>query len=212
VESKQSFLYGSFTSRLRTADCSGQPSTGAVNGIFTYVNDGKDHNGDGLADNGELDVEVLCARPWELNLSIWTDYRDQDGAQKRVTRVVDLRTGKVASTCYYTSFDDACGAVTAAEREPASVTAVPGFDSVGTYQEYTIDWAADRVAFSVLVNGTKQVLWDYRGPSRRIPHTAAKYLLNLWHTDDWTPGNLSGATAAPTAPLTLRVDTSTVRS
>ena len=212
VESRQTYLYGSFSSRLRTADCSKQPRTGAVNGIFTYANDGADHNGDGIVDNGELDIEILCARPWELNLSVWTDYEErEDGTspQKRVSRVIDLRTGTVSSTCYYTSFDGDCVAVSAAENQPASVPASPGFDSVGAYHDYRIDWSADRVVFSASVNGTDRVLWDYRGPSRRIPHRAASYLVNLWHTADWTPEGLN-ATAAPTAPLTLRVDSSTV--
>ena len=212
VESRKTYLYGSFSSRVRTADCSKQPRTGAVNGIFTYANDGRDHNGDGIADNAELDVEILCARPWEVNLSVWTDYEERDDGtapQKRVSRIVDLRTGRIVSTCYFTSFDGDCVAVSAAENQPASVPASPGFDSVGAYHDYRIDWSADRVVFSASVNGADRVLWDYRGPSRRIPHRAASYLVNLWHTADWTPEGLN-ATAAPTAPLTLRVDSSTV--
>jgi beta-glucanase (GH16 family) len=213
VATRQTHLYGSFSSRVRTADCSGQPRTGAVTGIFTYANDGSDHNGDGIADNGELDVEILCARPWEINLTVWTDYEERsDGTspQKRVSRVVDLRTGRVTSTCFFTSFDGPCGAVDTAEKQPASITAVPDFDSAAAYHDYRIDWSADRVLFSVSVNGQDRVLWDYRGPSRRIPHTAAAYLVNLWHTDNWTPDGLPSATAAPTAPLTVRVDSSTV--
>lgn len=210
VETRAAYRYGSFSSRVRTADCAGQPATGAVTGIFTYGNDGRDHDGDGITDNNELDVEILCARPDEVNLTIWTDYRDGDEAQRRVTRVVNLRTGKIGSTCYATSFGD-CRAITGAESMPATVTAVPGFNSATAYHDYRIDWSADRVVFTVTVDGREITLWDYRGPADRIPQGASSYLVNLWHTDNWSPAGLT-AESAPTSPLTAWVDSSTVRA
>jgi len=211
VESRRTFRSGTFSSRVRTPDCSAQRSTGAVTGMFTYGNDGRDHDGDGIVDNSELDVEILCAAPQELNLTIWTDYNDSDGAQRRVTRVVDLRAGRIVSTGYCTDFSGDCRPLSGAEATPASVAAVPGFDSSAAFHDYRIDWSPDRVVFTVTVDGRDVVLWDYRGPADRIPQGASSYLVNLWHTDDWSPTGLT-ARGAPTTPLTALVDSTTVPS
>jgi hypothetical protein len=211
VESKASYLYGSFSSRIRTADCSRQPSTGAVTGIFTYGNDGRDHDGDGITDNSEIDVEILCARPDILNLTIWTDYDEGSHAQQRVSRVIDLKAGKILSTCYLTSFDGPCNPLSGAESQPSGVPAVAGFDSSAAYHDYRIDWTADRVVFTATDDDGKPVtLWDYQGPSTRIPQRSSQYLLNLWHTDDWTPESSPSANRSPDSALTAFVDSSTV--
>jgi beta-glucanase (GH16 family) len=211
VESKASYLYGSFSSRVRTADCGRQPNTGAVTGIFTYGNDGRDHDGDGITDNSEIDVEILCARPDVLNLTIWTDFDDASNAQQRVSRVIDLKAGKILSTCYLTSFDGPCNALSGAESKPSGVPAVAGFDSSAAYHDYRIDWTADRVVFTATDGTGKPItLWDYEGPSTRIPHRSSQYLLNLWHTNDWTPNGSPSAVRPPDSALTAFVDSSTV--
>lgn len=209
IESLRTFTSGSFGGRVRTPDCSGQPTTGAVTGIFTYGNDGGDHDGDGIVDNNELDIEILCARPYEVNLTIWTDYAPSGQAQRRVTRVVDLRSGRVLSTGFCTDFSGSCRPLAGAENTPASVPASPGFDSSAAFHEYRIDWSSDQVVFSVVDGGTPTVLWDYRGPRDRIPQGASAFLVNLWHTDDWSPGGLT-AVSRPTAPLTALVDSTTI--
>lgn len=206
VVSDLSYLYGSFTTRLRTADCSRQPTTGAVTGVFTYANDGTDRDGDGLPDNAEIDVEILCAQPWVVYLSIWTDYRDSDGAQRRVTRAVDLRNGRILSTAFFTSFDSDGIALSGAENDPATIPASPGLDTSTAYHVFRISWTADRVLFTVDEAGRSVPLWDYRGPWDRIPHRPSHFLVNLWHTSDWSPIDAPPAVAAPSAPLTTWVD------
>jgi beta-glucanase (GH16 family) len=211
VESRASYRYGSFSSRVRTADCAQQRSTGAVTGIFTYGNDGRDHDGDGITDNSEIDVEILCARPDVLNLTIWTDYDEAGHAQQRVSRVIDLSAGKILSTCYLTSFDGPCSPLSGAQNRPSAVPAVAGFDSSASYHDYRIDWTAERVVFTVTDGTAKPItLWDYEGPSTRIPQQSSRYLLNLWHTDDWTPNGSPSATRPPQSPLSAFVDSSTV--
>lgn len=211
IASRRTYRYGSFASRLRAADCSGQPGTGAVTGMFTYANDRRDHDGDGIIDNSEIDVEILCARPHIVNLTVWTDFRERDGAQQRVSRVVDMRTGQVLSTCYLNSFDGPCQVLQGAESSPSSVRAVPDFDASKRYYTYRFDWSADRVLFSVSDGkGQRVTLWDYQGPSTRIPHNRSAYLVNLWHTDTWTPAGAPSATGSPTAPLTASVDWSRI--
>src|SRR5512145_3297877 len=90
------FGFGTFASRLRTADCAGQSNAGVVTGLFTYFNDGKDTTGDGLPDNSEIDFEWLCAEPETIYLTMWTHYRDTDAKHKRVARKINLRTGVIA--------------------------------------------------------------------------------------------------------------------
>lgn len=211
VASKEQFLYGSFSSRVKTADCSGQQKTGAVTGIFTYGNDGTDQDGDGLTDNSEIDIEVLCARPDVVNLTIYTDYADSTAQSQRVSRIVDLKAGKVLSTCYYTDFSGNCVEVLSGDQNsPATVPAIAGFDSSTSYNDYRIDWTQDRVLFTLTDgSGQETTLWDYQGPSERIPHRPASYLVNFWHTSDWAAEARPGSVQPPTAPLTVSVDSST---
>ncbi len=164
VASKEQFLYGSFSSRVKTADCSAQPKTGAVTGIFTYGNDGTDQDGDGLTDNSEIDVEVLCARPDVVNLTIYTDYEDSTAKSQRVSRIIDLAAGKVISTCYYTDFSGNCvETLSGDEASPATVPAIRGFDSSKNYYDYKIDWTKDNVRFTITDEaGQETTLWDYQ--------------------------------------------------
>ncbi len=209
--SKEQFLYGSFSSRVKTADCSAQPQTGAVTGIFTYGNDGRDHDGDGLTDNSEIDIEVLCGRPEVINLTIYTDYEASTEKSQRVSRIIDLRQGKVISTCYYTDFSGNCiETLSGKESSPATVPAIPGFDSSKAYYDYKIDWTKDAVKFTIKDDAGKETtLWDYQGPSERIPHRPAGYLVNFWHTNSWAAHERPNTTKSPTSPLTVSVDSST---
>lgn len=210
VASKEQFLYGSFSSRVKTADCSAQPNTGAVTGIFTYGNDGTDQDGDGLTDNSEIDVEVLCARPDVVNLTIYTDYEDSTAKSQRVSRIIDLKAGKVISTCYYTDFSGNCVEVLSGKQaSPATVPAIAGFDSSKSYNDYKIGWTKDSVKFTLTdSSGKESVLWDYQGPAERIPNRPASYLVNFWHTSDWAAHERPGSVKSPTSPLTVSVDSS----
>ncbi|MCD5350142.1 glycoside hydrolase family 16 protein [Kineosporia mesophila] len=214
LASKEQFTYGSFSSRVKTADCSAQPNTGAVTGIFTYGNDGTDKDGDGLTDNSEIDIEVLCARPDVLNLTIYTDYEDSTAKSQRVSRMVDLAAGKVISTCYYTDFSGECKEVlSGTQASPATVPAISGFDSSKSYNDYKIDWTADGVTFTITDSSGKELtLWDYKGPAERIPNRPASYLVNFWHTSDWAAEGRPKSVQSPTSPLTVSVDSSVTQA
>ncbi|GAB6899454.1 hypothetical protein JCM9957A_25440 [Kineosporia succinea] len=214
VASKQEFTYGSFTSRVKTADCSAAPNTGAVTGIFTYGNDGTDQDGDGLTDNSEIDIEVLCARPDVLNLTIYTDYEASTEKSQRVSRIVDLKAGKVISTCYYTDFSGECKEVlSGGQASPATVPVVKDFDSSKSYNDYTIDWAEDGVSFKLKTTDGQEIsLWDYQGPAERIPNRPASFLVNFWHTNSWPAEGRPNSIQAPTTPLTVAVDSIVTQS
>jgi beta-glucanase (GH16 family) len=74
AETKSRYKYGTYWTRVKTANCSAQPKAGVVTGIFTYFNDGADRNGNGLPDNNEIDFEWLGAKSEVVYLTIWTDY------------------------------------------------------------------------------------------------------------------------------------------
>jgi hypothetical protein len=200
--------YGRFASRLRTANCAGQSNAGVVTGLFTYFNDGTDTTGDGLPDNSEIDFEWLCAEPQTIYLTMWTDYRDSDGAHKRVGRAINLATGSILYTCYYTDFGDCAETLTGAEATPTTIDALSGYDSSSALYEYGFDWKADGVVWWMIhpTNGQKLVLWDYRGPGARITQLPAAFLTNVWHTTDWPPSSKPGAIQAPTQAVALNVD------
>jgi hypothetical protein len=185
ISSNTTYGFGDYRSRLKTANCAGQTRAGVITGFFTYFNDGSDWDGDGIPDNSEIDVEWLCAQPEVVYLTIYTDYAE--GNLRKTSRVINLRTGQILSTCFSRYFGD-CVGVSAAENQPTSVPAIPNYDSSTEFFEYGFTWSRNAVTFD-LVNrdGSRVVLWDYRGPADRIPTRNALYLTNVWHTNNWDP-------------------------
>ena len=209
VETVEAYRYGTFTSRLKTANCSAQPRAGVVTGYFVYFNDGGDTNGDGLPDNTEIDFEWLCAEPGTIYLTMWTDYRDSDTAHKRVARKIDLQSGEIAYTCYFESFDPAdCQPLSGPEAQPVSISPMPGYDSSQAYYEYGFEWTNRRVTWWIVdpESGERLILWDYQGLSRRIPQQSAYFMTNLWHTENWAPDGQPDAIQSPQAPVSAFVD------
>jgi hypothetical protein len=208
VGTNDRFSFGTFASRLRTADCIGQPNAGVVTGLFTYFNNGTDLTGDGLPDNSEIDFEWLCAEPETVYLTMWTDYRDSDGAQKRVGRAINLATGAILHTCYYTAFGDCSETLKGVEASPGTIGALSGYNSSSGYYEYGFDWATDSVVWWMIhpTSGQKIILWDYRGPKSRITQVPAAFLTNVWHTSDWPPESKASAIQPPTQAVNLWVD------
>ncbi len=207
IETTQPITYGTYTSRLKTVNCAGQPAAGVVTGYFTYFNDGEDYNENGLPDNSEIDFEWLCAEPEVIYLTMWTDYRDSDEAHRRVGRKINLRTGQIEYSCYFEQYS-ACQALNGNENQPTTVPALPGYDSSTAYYEYGFTWSATRVTWWIVNPTTNQpiVLWDYQGPPARIPKLSSYYMTNAWHTVSWTPDDRPTATLAPTATVSAYVD------
>jgi hypothetical protein len=207
AETKATYQYGSFSARLRTASCTAQPNAGVVTGLFTFYNDGIDHNGDGLPDNSEIDFEWLCAEPETVYLTMWTDFRDSDAAHKRVARRINLATGAIGYTSYFENYEDG-SALTGFAAQPATIAPIAGYDSSTTEYEYGFDWASDHVTWWMRLssNAAPIVLWDYRGAASRIPSLAASYMVNVWHTSDWPPEGKPNAIETPSQPVSVWID------
>jgi hypothetical protein len=209
LQSPTLYKFGTYEARYKAADCSAQPSTGAISGFFTYVNDGTDTNGNGIADNSEIDFEILCAEPNVIWLTQWTDFQSSPLAMKRIYRELDLASGTIRQTCYSEGYgtctQDLTGSAT--EGSPSTLTPLPGFNSGKAYYTYGFTWLTNRVTWYIInpANNQKIILWDYAGPTTRITQRAAYYMFNLWHTNNWSPPGM-GATAAPNPALNMYID------
>ena len=207
IASNKLYRYGSFGARMRTADCSGQDHPGVVTGTFTYAGDHSDANLNGVSDNDEIDIEFLCGQPYVVYLSIWTDYSETSNALREISRAINLRTGKVLSTCYLASAGAGCAPILAGENSPAEIPARPRFNSSTQFATYSFDWQPDHVTFTMSDDtGRRQVLWDYRGPRSRIPGKPSSLMQNVTHTKIWDPLN-GPAHNQPTAATSAYIDT-----
>jgi hypothetical protein len=192
IVSRQAFSFGTFRYRFSLAACAA--SEEAVNGLFTYFNDGS-KAADGLVVNREVDIEILCGEPYLVNLTIWTEYTD-DSHLENQSRVVDTRTGTV-----YVFANDSEGNQTGTESHPELM--MPGFPQAGAFYEMGFTWATDHLTYFMVNGGTTLTLWEATDATR-IPQAPMEQHFNLW-----APGQhwSTGASAPPPAgAATLALD------
>jgi len=210
LQSSVLYGFGTYEGRFKTADCSMQPNTGAISGFFNYMNDGTDQDGDGIKDNIEIDFEWLCAEPNAFWMTMWTDFQESPLAMRRVYREVDLATGQIRRTCYSEGYgactQDLTGSPT--EGSPSTIAALPGYNSATAYYTFGFTWLSNRTTWYYYhpSTGQKIILWDYQGPTVRIPQRSAYYMMNLWHTNNWSPTGMPGAVEQPNSARHLKVD------
>lgn len=201
VETLKPMLNGTFSSRIKTVDCSNQANPSIVTGFFTYFNDGSDLNKDGLPDNSEIDFEWLCSEPQMVHMTMYTDYRDSDGAQNCVTRKVNLATGKIEYSQFRPDFSSK-SALTGPENIPAALPALGGYNSSTDFHEYGFSWSETRVTWWIIgPDGEKLILWDYQGPKGRISSRPAYLMLDAFYAPNW-----SAIAKPPDKPLSAFVD------
>ncbi|HSY21976.1 MAG TPA: glycoside hydrolase family 16 protein [Polyangiaceae bacterium] len=192
IVSRAPFSFGTFRYRIQLASCAATEE--AVNGLFTYFNDGTKAT-DGLIVNREVDIEILCGEPWLINLTIWTEYTDDTHLENQ-SRVVDTRTGTV-----YVYADDTSGNQTGTESHPE--LALAGFPSSGTYYEMGFTWAPDHLRYFISNGGTDVTLWDATDATR-IPQAPMEQHFNLWAPGEhWSTGE---SAAVPAQDATLSLD------
>ncbi|HEX9297336.1 MAG TPA: glycoside hydrolase family 16 protein [Polyangiaceae bacterium] len=193
IDSSQTFSFGTFRTRVKFARCT--TSEELVNGIFTYFNDGTDHNGDMIVDNSEIDIEVLCSNPAKISLTVWSQYSSDTNFIK-LTRVVDLSTGDYSES----PSDHEYGLV---PKGRDAAFRHPGFPSSDTFYEMGFEWHEGEVRYFIVLEGQEITLWDLKDAAH-VPKLDAPFLFNLWHAPQnwWT-----GASADyPAADATMTVD------
>lgn len=198
LATEQLLSFGSFRTRARVASCAHPASEEVITGIFTY-SWGGDTNSNGITDNNEIDIETACSMPNILMLTIWTDYDDDSNFQK-VTRMVDMVTGE-----YYQTEDGREGEYGVGHEPLGTISGIAGagFDITKNFYEIGFDWYPEQVRYFVVIGGSEVTLWDYREKAR-IPQDPARFIFNVWHTDEnWD----SGADADyPSADATFNAD------
>jgi hypothetical protein len=194
IDSKMSFSFGTYRTRVELASCA--PTEEAVNGIFVYFNDGIDHDGDGITDNAEIDIEILCGQPNYILLSSWIDYDDATGNFRKWSRAVDTATGD-----YLESPSDHEYGVNLVGNDPTFKHT--GFPEAGKYYEMGFDWEPDHIRFFVVFDGQEQTLWDFQNQAL-IPQHAAPFLFNVWHPGEhWYE---DGMPDYPAEDAVMRID------
>jgi hypothetical protein len=193
LEFNESFLYGKFETRVRFASCAAHEEV--VNGLFTYFRGG-DQNGNGITDNSEIDIELLCGTPHILWLTTYTDFDDfSPGRLRKLSRKIDMRTGR------YEVFTDWPPALTDSGTVPG--VALAGFPDPNQFYTVGFEWRANAVRYYIRLGGREVDLFTITDPSR-IPRRSAGYLMNIWHANaHWTDGS---AADYPSNTSTMLID------
>jgi hypothetical protein len=164
-----------------------------VNGIFTYFNDGKDHDGDGLIDNSEIDIEILCSDPSIISLTIWSEYTS-DTAKQGVSRVIHTKTG---------AYQDTLNDTTSLGSGTSPAFKLAGFPDPSAFYEMGFEWHATSLRYFIVVGGNEITLWTYTD-AKYIPSLPAAFLFNVWHSTDWWSNQ--GTADYPANDGVMRVD------
>jgi hypothetical protein len=198
IDSVQFLRYGSLRARVRFPTCAATEEVAAA--MFWFYNDGQDRNGNGIVDNPEIDMHVLCGTPTFLVFTAWSDYQvAKDGSETflRATRAVELTTGDI-----YDGVSDHERAYVKTGHDPALVHSsfMPG----ATFQEIGIDWRADSIRFFAVLDGAEVTLWALT-EARFIPQVPMQFCFNLWHPSaHWLPP--AAAALYPAADAVMRID------
>ena len=212
ISTKQLLSFGTYRTRVKAASC--QPNEEVVTGVFTYSY-GADLNGDGVIDaqeesadtnkngindNNEIDIEILCGTPNYLWMTIWTDYTDDTHLQK-VTRRIDLATSKIKQT---TPGQEETYGTNSVINETIPGLPIPGFDFTSNFYEMGFDWQPDHVRYFIVVNGQEITLWNF-AQKNFIPQNSAHFMLNVWHDNEHWVGSGDPADY-PNQDATLEAD------
>ncbi len=197
LRSIQSVHFGSYRARMRFASCSA--SEELVSAFFVYARPGEDRNENGISDNPEIDIELLCGEPHLLWLTVWTDYERRDGQVqcRKQTRVVDMRTGTVRASPR--------SSLCSSQLLPAArLAGVRVADFPGTrFWELGFDWYPDRITYFIVLDGREVPLWTLTDRVR-IPQRPVQLRLQLWHSaGHW---NRRGLANYPARDGVLQVD------
>ncbi|MEO8900171.1 MAG: glycoside hydrolase family 16 protein [Polyangiaceae bacterium] len=198
IASPQSFGFGTFRTRLAFGGC--QPTEEAVNAALGYFSDGTDANNNGITDDEEIDLQVLCGTPQYLSLTVFTDDQlESNGSEafRKLSRVIDFSNGDVYDS-------------PSAEREGFVKTTTsaafvrPELFAPGAFYEMGFEWHAASLRFFMLIDGADVTLWTLTDPAR-IPQQPVTMVYNLWHpATHWYPA--AGTAAFPAQPVVMHVD------
>ncbi|MBI2335763.1 MAG: glycoside hydrolase family 16 protein [Deltaproteobacteria bacterium] len=192
---KKNYLYGTYVARFKPGSCASLKE-GVVSAFFTYYNDGKDYNKNGLVDNSEIDIEILCAEPSTIYMTLWTDYSDDENFLK-TTRKLNLKTGEILQTTL--GQESKWGLNTKLKWND-------DFPDINLFQNYLIfgfTWQPTYVRYFMVVQDQEYELWKYQN-KKFIPQIPAYVMFNVWHNATHWHNDLPAS--KPNQPVKYNVD------
>jgi len=197
IGSKQFFRFGTLRTAVRFSTC--QPSEEVAAAVFWFYNDGVDHDGNGIVDNPEMDLHLLCGTPGVVALTAWSDFQqNRDGSTQflRRSHAVDLASGDL-----YDTVSDSADGYALTGNDAALVR--PGFPAAGAFYEVGYDWQASAVRFFIVIDGVELTLWTL-ADTALVPQVPLQLRYNLWHPDaHWLPPAASANYPAEDAMLAV---------
>jgi len=191
------FHFGTYRTRMSFGACAANEE--AVLAFLGYFNDGQDHDGDGIVDDLELNVQVTCSNLSRLYLTVFTDYEEspQGTLFRKLSRVVDFATGDSFETLATDS--DEYGPT---GNDPHLLQTE--MLTVDALYELGFEWHTDSIRFFALIDGVERDLWTLTG-AQRVPQQPVQILYNLWHpSTHWFPSE--GPADFPAQDVPMRVD------
>jgi len=191
------FGFGTLRTRVDFGGCSGTEEV--VQAVLGYFSDGADHNGNGIADDIEIDLQITCSTPHFAYLSVFTDFQaTPSGDQfRKLSHIVDFSTG----TEYDTPSDSSDTFVVTGTN---ANLARPNLMTTGVFYEVGYEWHKGSVRF-FLVDGSEELtLWTLADASH-VPELPVYLMYNLWHpSSHWFP--TTGNADFPANDVVMQVD------
>ena len=197
LSTRDRFGFGTLRSRLNFGGCSGTEEV--VQAVLGYFSDGADHDGNGITDDIEIDLQITCGAPRLVYLSVYTDYQATPSGEqvRKLSHIVDLSTGAE----YDTPRDDSD---TFVQSGTTASLARPNLATTGAFYEIGYEWHVGSVRFFINDGGQELTLWTLADPSH-VPQQPVYLTYNLWHpASHWFP-NLAEADF-PANNVVMKVD------
>ncbi len=195
IESPRQFGFGVYRARVTFGAC--QPNEEVVSAALGFLSDGTDANQNGLTDDEEIDLQVICGARQRLYLTVFTDYEASSGEFRKLSRLIDFGTGEVFDT--KAPDDD-----TFVKAPPVAAWVRPELFGTDTFYVVGYEWHASSLRFFLELDGREQTLWTL-SDAERVPQRPVTFLFNLWHPDThWYPA--SGGAAYPAQDVVMHVD------
>src|SRR3954451_17481114 len=151
IATRRFLQFGMFRTRVSFASCASTEEVASA--VFAFFNDGSDANGNGIADNSEIDLQVLCGTPTFIVLTCWTDFeRATATAPERFikrSRAVDMSNGDVYDTLSDTG-NAFAKTSTAIDLVYPGFPGFPGFPEPNGFYEVGFDWQPSSVRFFIV--------------------------------------------------------------
>jgi hypothetical protein len=197
LATNERFHFGTYRTRLSFGSC--DPGEETVMAFLGYFNDGTDHDGDGIVDDLEIDMQVACGTPSNLFLTVFTD--DEEPPQgtrfRKLSHVVDFSSGDAFETQATDS-----EAYASVGNDPFLLA--PELLAPDALYELGFEWHTDSIRFFLVLNGAERDLWTLTG-AERVPQLPVQIMYNLWHPDThWYPAE--GSADFPANDVVMRVD------